>query len=191
MRVVGGSARGRRLGVPRGDAVRPTTDRVRGAIANALGSLDVVDDARVLDLFAGSGALGIEMLSRGAAHATFVEPDRSARACLTANLDVTGLADRAEVVASRAEAHLARTAGREASDPLWDIVLLDPPYAFDAWDQLMAALVGRLSPGGVVVIESDRPPTLGPGWDVVRERRYGTTFVMFARGTSATPTEPQ
>lgn len=190
MRVVGGSARGRRLTVPRGDSVRPTTDRVRGAIANALNSLDAIEGADVLDLFAGSGALGIELLSRGAEHATFVEPDRRARAALTENLQATGLEDRAEVVPTKAQTYLSRLPAPTTSSGGWDLVLLDPPYAFDAWDTLMASLADHVG-DALVVVESDRPPTLGPAWDVVRERRYGTTFVLFARGTSATPTEPQ
>lgn len=182
MRVVAGSARGRRLAVPRGSDVRPTTDRVRGAVFNALTSLDALEGARVLDLFAGSGALGIEALSRGAAHATFVEPDRRARACLVDNLEATGLAARAEVVAARAEAFLARPTDPDRG--AWDVALLDPPYAFEGWDALLTSL-----PAALVVVESDRSVTLGEGWDVVRERRYGTTFVLFARGDAATPTE--
>lgn len=186
MRVVAGSARGRRLSVPPGADVRPTTDRVRGAVFNALGSLGAIEGARVLDLFAGSGALGIEALSRGAAHATFVEPDRRARRCIEDNLAATGLVDRARVVGRTAEAFLAGTGPAEvgATADRWDLALLDPPYAFDAWPALLARLEADL-----VVVESDRPVALGGGWDVVRERRYGTTFVLFARGGAATPTE--
>src|SRR5688500_6095905 len=92
MRVVGGSAGGRRLRAPAGRSTRPTADRVREAMFNSLGSLDAVVGARVLDLFAGSGALGIEALSRGAAAATFVDSDARALAVVRANLDDTGLA---------------------------------------------------------------------------------------------------
>jgi 16S rRNA (guanine966-N2)-methyltransferase len=173
------------LAVPPGEQVRPTTDRVRGAIFNALGSLGAVEGAAVLDLFAGSGALGIEALSRGAAHATFVEPDRRARRCIEENLAATGLADRARVVGARAEAFLAGApAGAPAEGARWDLALLDPPYAFDAWPRLLAAL-----PADLAVVESDRPVALGAGWDVVRERRYGTTFVLFARCVATTSTE--
>jgi 16S rRNA (guanine966-N2)-methyltransferase len=177
------------LAVPPGEQVRPTTDRVRGAIFNALGSLGAVEGAAVLDLFAGSGALGIEALSRGAAHATFVEPDRRARRCIEENLAATGLADRARVVAARAEAFLAGAgtgapAGAPAEGARWDLALVDPPYAFDDWPRLLAAL-----PADLAVVESDRPVALGAGWDVVRERRYGTTFVLFARCVATTSTE--
>lgn len=171
--------------VPPGLDVRPTTDRVREATFNALGSLGVVDGARVLDLFAGSGALGIEALSRGAAHATFVEPDRRARQALEANLAATGLIDRATVVAGRAEGQLARLAGGgDGPAAPFDLALCDPPYAFTAWDELLRTL-----PAEVVVCESDREVVPPPGWVVVRGRPYGTTFVVIAR-RAAEPTEP-
>lgn len=179
MRVVAGSARGRRLVAPRGDAVRPTTDRVREATFNALGSLGAVDGAEVLDLFAGTGALGIEALSRGAAHATFVEPDRAARAALTENLEATGLADRATVEPVRAEAFLGRVGDRR-----FDLALCDPPYAFEGWDELLDDL-----PATVVTCESDHEVVPPLTWVVVRARSYGTTFVVIAR-RAAHPTEP-
>ena len=106
MRVVAGEARGRRLVAPEGTDTRPTLDRVREAVFNALASQDAIDGARVLDLFAGSGALGIEALSRGAAHATFVDTDRAARRVIDQNLAATGLADRAEVLGTDASTHL-------------------------------------------------------------------------------------
>src|SRR5689334_4958151 len=135
MRVIAGSARGRRLQAPSGDGTRPTSDRVREATFNALGSLDALVGATVLDLFAGSGALGIEALSRGAARATFVERDRTARTVLEANLAACGFADRAEVVASDADRLLA-TAGERR----WDLALLDPPYAYEGWPELLLDL---------------------------------------------------
>lgn len=170
MRVVAGTARGRRLDAPEGRETRPTTDRVREAVFNALGSLDALAGARVLDLFAGSGALGIEALSRGAAHATFVERDRAARAVIAANLERTGLAERATVVAGEAERWLAGDPGA------FDLALLDPPYAFDGWEALLAAL-----PAETAVVESDREVPLPAGWEVVRSKRYGTTLVVIAR----------
>src|SRR3954454_2222592 len=122
VRVVSGSARGRRLATPEGTDTRPTTDRVKEATFNALGSLDAVAGAEVLDLFAGSGALGIEALSRGAAAATFVDQAPVARRALAANLDRVGLADRATVVGADATTF----APRASSAP--DLVLADPPY---------------------------------------------------------------
>jgi 16S rRNA (guanine966-N2)-methyltransferase len=168
--VVAGSAKGRRLVAPDGLDTRPTSDRVRESIFNALYSLDAVDDVTVLDLFAGSGALGIEALSRGARHCTFVEPARPALAALRANLASTGLAAQATVVGTGAEAYLARR-----PEPV-DLALCDPPYAFDGWPALFASL-----PAGLVVCESDRPIEPGQGWRVVRTRRYGGTVVTFGR----------
>jgi len=168
--VVAGSAKGRRLVAPDGRDTRPTSDRVRESIFNALYSMDAVDGVTVLDLFAGSGALGIEALSRGASHCTFVEPSRSAVQALHANLTSTGLAAEATVVTVAAEAYLARH-----PDPV-DLALCDPPYAFDGWEALFDAL-----PAGLVVCESNRPIDPGQRWRVVRTRRYGGTVVTFAR----------
>lgn len=179
MRVVAGSLRGRRLAAPPDDRARPTSDRVREAIFNALGSIGGVEGDRVLDLFAGTGALGIEALSRGAAHVTFVEQHRPMTEVLRRNLDHLGLTEQSTVVPGTAEAFLA-------SCPVgtsFDLALLDPPYAFDGWPALLAAL-----PAGSAVIESDRPPELSPSWGVARQKRYGSTLVTFIERTR--PADP-
>jgi 16S rRNA (guanine966-N2)-methyltransferase len=168
MRVVAGSARGRRLVAPPGDRTRPTTDRVREAVFNALWSRGLVEDATVVDLFAGSGALGIEALSRGAARATFVDSDPAARRAIGENLRVTGLADRAEVVGTPVERFLAGW-----KDPS-DLGFCDPPYAFDGWAGLLAA-----RPAAFLVVESGGPIAVPDGWDLDRESRYGATWVGF------------
>lgn len=173
MRVVAGTARGRTIDAPPGSSTRPTSDRVRESIFNALGSLDLVVDATVLDLFAGSGALGIEALSRGAAHATFVESDRRAVAVIRANLERCGFTDRSTVVVADARSFVSR-------QPHVDLALVDPPYAFDEWPLILGVL-----DASAVVVESDRLVDLAPGWDVVRERSYGGTVVQFA--TRAVP----
>ena len=172
MRVVAGSARGRRLTTPAGPATRPTADRVREATFNALGSLGAVEGAAVLDLFAGSGAMGIEALSRGAARATFVDLDPRAVAAVRANLDATGLADRATVV--RADAERWLPGGR------FDLAVLDPPYATDdaVWGRLLTGL-----DAGLVVLESDREVPLPEGWGILRSRSYGGSVVVLARAT--------
>lgn len=175
MRVVAGSARGRRISAPPGTGTRPTTDRVREAVFNALGSLGAVEDAVVVDLFAGSGALGIEALSRGAASAHFVEADRRAAAVIEDNLVRAGLAERAVVLRRPVDAALA-----DLPDGL-DLVLADPPYAFGGWTDLLTALASRLAADAVVVAESDRSLALPEGWEKVRERTYGGTVVLFAR----------
>lgn len=176
MRVVAGTARGRPLAAPPGTATRPTADRVREAVFNALFSLGYPEGCTVLDLFAGSGALGIEALSRGADRCTFVEADRRAAAVIEANLRATGLAgERAVVVRSDVMTYLATLA--EPVEPV-QLVLADPPYAFDGWAVLLDALT-RVRPE-LVVIESDRPLDAPGRWRTLRERRYGGTVVTFA-----------
>jgi 16S rRNA (guanine966-N2)-methyltransferase len=171
MRVVAGVAKGRKLTAPDGDRTRPTSDRVREAIFNALFSLDdAVTDARVVDLFAGTGALGIEALSRGATSVTFVERDRRALAALEHNLSHTALGAQATVVRADALDWLAAVADG------FDLALCDPPYDFAAWSELLARL-----PSPLAVLESDRPLDTFEGWEVVRTRRYGGTVVSIVR----------
>jgi 16S rRNA (guanine966-N2)-methyltransferase len=168
MRVIGGTARGRRLRAPSSDAVRPTSDRAREAIFNALGALGAVDGARVLDLFCGSGALGIEALSRGAAAVTFVDADRLALASVTANLEAVGFGarhDAVRIVRSDALGYLV-------SGPTFDLALVDPPYQFDRWSEVLERLDAE-----TVVIESDRPIDVGARWRLHRSYRYGSTLV--------------
>jgi 16S rRNA (guanine966-N2)-methyltransferase len=173
MRVVAGELGGRRLVAPAGHATRPTSDRVRQATFNALESAGAVEDAVVLDLFAGSGALGIEALSRGAARATFVERDRAALAALRANLDAFGLGrERAEVVVGDAEALLA---GGRLAGP-WDVALLDPPYSFGGWSALLDALDAQ-----VAVCEAATVVEPPPGWMTARSKAYGSTVVTICR----------
>jgi 16S rRNA (guanine966-N2)-methyltransferase len=168
MRVVSGSARGRKLVAPAGLNTRPTSDRAREAIFSILASLDAIEGATVADLFAGSGAMGIEALSRGAAHATFVERDRDALAAIEANLASTGLAGAATVVRGDALAFRGEC----------DLAFIDPPYGFDGWAALLDGLDGRLA-----VVESDREVDIGAKWLVNKVRRYGGTVVTLAQRT--------
>lgn len=168
VRVVGGTARGRRLVAPPGGRTRPTTDRTRESIFNALWSRGVLDDARVVDLFAGSGALGIEALSRGAAHATFVDSDAAARRAIAANLATAGCAERATVVGRPVERFLAEL------DTPFDLGFCDPPYAFDGWDAVLAA-----RPASLLVVEAGAPLVTPAGWRCVRAARYGAAWVGF------------
>lgn len=174
VRVVAGSARGRGLVAPPGSTVRPTTDRVREAVFNALGSLGVLEGARVADIFAGSGAMGIEALSRGARHAVFVERDARARSAIRRNLEATNLDGAAEVVNADALAWLRRDV-----DESFDLVIADPPYRFDRWEDLLAGL-----DAAIVVVESDRAVPLGERWELLRGRRYGSTWVGIAQCVS-------
>lgn len=177
MRIVSGTAGGRKLTVPDGDSTRPTSERVREAIFNSLYSLDAIDGAAVLDLFAGSGALGLEALSRGAARATFVETDRNALDAIRDNIEALGFDDETRVVPGEALGYLGRADAH-------DLVLLDPPYGFDDWDTLLAAITDAQA-GAVVVIESDREVDPPDTWEIHRLKRYGSTVVMLATaGTS-------
>ena len=177
MRVVSGDLGGRKLVTPDGSDTRPTSDRVREAMFNSLFSLDAIEGARVLDAFAGSGALGIEALSRGALHATFVETGRDALAALRENLETLQLGAQGRVVPGDALAHLERTA---AEGSHYDLVLLDPPYGFDQWDALLAAV----PVGARVVIESDREVVVPDSWEVHRRKRYGGTVVTLATASA-------
>jgi 16S rRNA (guanine966-N2)-methyltransferase len=168
VRVVAGSAGGRRLTAPPGRRVRPTSERVREALFGALGSLGAVERARVVDLFAGSGALGIEALSRGAASVTFVDDDPASVAAIKANLKATGL--EGKVVRSDALRFLASDPGE------FDLALADPPYAFDQWAPLLAAL-----PAPLAALESGPPLEVPAGWEVVRARRYGDSRLTIVR----------
>ncbi|MGH9226048.1 MAG: 16S rRNA (guanine(966)-N(2))-methyltransferase RsmD [Acidimicrobiales bacterium] len=170
MRVVAGRAGGLRLQAPRHGRLRPTSERVREALFASLGSLGAVEGATVLDLFAGTGALGIEALSRGAASAVFVDSDPAAVDAIRANLASTGLADGVEVVCEDAATFLTRSTRQ------YDVVLADPPYDFTGWVGIAPLLRGAL-----LVVEARGPVDLGEGWQVVRTRRYGDTAVTLAR----------
>ena len=172
MRVVAGTYGGRRLTTPKGTATRPTSDRVREALFSILDA--AVDGARVLDLYAGSGALGIEALSRGAANVTFVDSAAPAIAAIERNLAALGAT--AEV--RRADA-LRFLGGARAQGRQYDLVLLDPPYALAArlGPELTEALAPVLAAGATVVSESDRLAPLDLDIPLHDERRYGDTLI--------------
>lgn len=180
-RIISGRAGGKRLQTPPGKGTRPTSDRVREALFSRLEHLGAVHGAYVLDLYAGSGALGLEAVSRGAVAAVLVESDQRAAAVARRNATATGLPGL-EVRAVPVERYLAGSPGRAA-----DLVLLDPPY--DLGDEALAGVLasitggGWLAPDGLVVVErSSRTPQ--PRWPeglaLLAERRYGETTVWFA-----------
>jgi len=179
MRIISGCAGGIRLECPDGIA-RPMMDRVRGAVFSSLG--EAVQGARAVDLFAGSGGLGLEALSRGAATCTFVDSHRKAVQAVRANLDrakLTGTVRQQDVAAFVAS----------ASDAAFDLVFADPPFALPAGDkahpaQLMesGALARCVAPGGIFVVElPGEPPPANRAWELLRCRRYGQAWVAFYR----------
>jgi 16S rRNA (guanine966-N2)-methyltransferase len=171
MRLTGGALGGRRLVAPRGERTRPTSDRVREALFAILGPLDGAD---VLDLFAGSGALGLEALSRGATEATFVDAAPAALHAVRRNLEALDL--RGEVRRSDARAFLRNAQSRGRS---YDLILLDPPYRLAAGlgRELSEAVPPVLKAGGRVVVESDRRSPLELELPLLDERRYGDTTI--------------
>jgi 16S rRNA (guanine966-N2)-methyltransferase len=178
VRVIAGSLGGRRLKAPPGRGTRPTSDRVKEALFAMLGA---IEDARVMDLFAGSGALGIEALSRGAAVAVFVERDARASRVLGENLALLGLqGDVAEVRRGDALAVLRRA--REKQEK-YDLLFVDPPYqkARELEAGLAAIVPALLAPGARVAIESDRRAPLDLGLEVERAKRYGDTSITIHR----------
>lgn len=187
-RIIAGTARGRRLAVPRGEVTRPTSDRAREALFSTLDGLAPISGARVLDLYAGSGALGLEALSRGAAHALLVEDNRRAVDALKANIETVGL-DGAVAVLSPVQRLAASDPGQVSGAVApYDIVFADPPYRLA--DQQLGTVLGDLTRAGwlaaqaVLVVErSSRadpwvwPTPLSP----IRDRRYGEALLWYGR----------
>jgi 16S rRNA (guanine966-N2)-methyltransferase len=176
MRVIAGTARGIQLVAPRDRGTRPITDRVKETLFGILG--ERVIDARVLDLYAGSGAIGIEALSRGATHATLVEKSRGALAAITENLRRSGLAEAAQVRGMDVSRFLASA---PAEGDRFDLVVLDPPYEERAILPPLEGLVPLLaSPATVVVKHFWRTPVPVPdGLRTWRDRRFGETTLTF------------
>jgi 16S rRNA (guanine966-N2)-methyltransferase len=190
VRVIAGELGGRRLKAPAGRITRPTSDRVKEALFAMLGD---VEDARVLDLFAGTGALGIEALSRGARAAVFVERDAGVVRVLNGNLAALGVAPE-QVDVRRMDA-LEALRGASGRQETYDLVFIDPPYgrarpappaseppAAEWWGpQLSALLPALLSPGARVVVESDRRAPIELELELERHKRYGDTSITIHR----------
>ncbi|PYM89780.1 MAG: 16S rRNA (guanine(966)-N(2))-methyltransferase RsmD [Candidatus Rokuibacteriota bacterium] len=181
MRVIAGALKGRQLVTPRGATTRPTADQVRIALMDAL--TPWLPGARLLDLFAGAGAVGLEALSRGAAHATFVERAGRAAAALLQNVRTLGVGGRARVLRGDVARQLTRLAGLGER---FEIVFLDPPYAEDAVDRTLAALgAGELvAPEGLVIAQhftKRRPADEYRALRAFRDRRFGETTLTFFR----------
>lgn len=178
MRIIAGELRGRRIAAPAGREVRPTADRVREALFSSLGGR--VMGARVLDLFAGSGALGLEALSRGAVAAVFVERARPVIEVLRRNIDALGMADRARVIPGDAAAALGALARRGET---FEVVFLDPPYRGGALEDALGRLAAAnvLAAGAVIIAEhpTGAEPSPAGSLRAVAVKRYGDTSLTF------------
>jgi len=179
IRIISGSLRGRRLITPAGFDVRPTSDRVRTALFNILGRW--IEGRRVLDLFAGAGGVGFECLSRGAAHVTFVESNREARACLSHNAELLNLRQQILIIPADAARAIPSLRGQR-----FDFIFADPPYRGADPLALLAALHGAqlAGPDSVCVIEHALPRLFMPEtayeqWRCYRSSRYGKTCLSF------------
>ena len=171
MRVIGGRSRGRRLPAKLPTSVRPTSDRVREAMFDILGSRGGVEGLTVVDLFCGSGALGVEALSRGAASSTFVDLNPDALAAVRQNLTAVGLDEEPATMVRAALPGWLESAAAGS----FDLALCDPPYDFEEWPAILGALRAD-----VVVMESAAPIAVPEAWVIARERRYGGTLVTVA-----------
>jgi 16S rRNA (guanine966-N2)-methyltransferase len=184
MRLLGGELRSRRVSAPPGRAVRPTPARVKEALFSILGRRIV--DARVLDLYAGSGALGFEALSRGARAATFVEAHAPTARAIAATAAALGVSARTTIMVTRAERVVARLRGER-----YDVIFADPPYALPPPAELFTRLAtAALAPGGLLVYEHSsrrRAPLAIPGLALLRRARYGTVELAFLEAATLTP----
>ncbi len=173
MRVISGFAGGRKLISPKGEDTRPTSDKVREAVFNILGNK--VQDAVVLDLFAGSGAMGIEALSRNAKTAVFVDINHTALLAVKKNLENTGLLQSSVVKNGNSLSFLKKT------EILYDIIFIDPPYNSGLYEPSLKIISekGLLSRGGLVVLESSNviPHDAMHGFKTITDRKYGSTFI--------------
>lgn len=177
MRVISGSARGRKLSAPEGFDTRPTTDRVKESVFNIISPY--IPAENVLDMFAGSGAMGIEALSRGCAHAVFLEHTKSAMQTAEKNIEGARLSDRAETVLGDAFSYLGRT------NEKFDIIFLDPPYNTGLLSRALEEISrgGRLADGGIVVAECEsggEEPDCGD-FETIRRAKYGKTVICILR----------
>jgi 16S rRNA (guanine966-N2)-methyltransferase len=177
MRISGGELRNRAVPTPRGNAVRPTPAKVKEALFSILG--ERIAGARVLDLYAGSGAIGFEALSRGAEHATFVELHAVTAAAIRRTAEQFGVAKRTSVICAPAETAARRVAGH------FDVVYADPPYALPPPHLTFGTLRmrGAIDPESMLIYEhrDGAPPFASPGFVTLREARYGETTLQFVR----------
>ncbi len=168
MRVISGSAKGRKLVVPSGDHVRPTKDRVKEAIFNSLHSYGLVESRSFLDLFSGTGSLGIEALSRGAKSVVFIDHHAEAIDCIILNVEKLNYGSTSKILKTDALSFLER-------DDYFDVALLDPPYKYEHWGTLLKQVNAHS-----IVIESSEQVTLESDWEIIKSQKYGQTNLLIA-----------
>jgi 16S rRNA (guanine966-N2)-methyltransferase len=175
MRVIAGAFRGRRLHSPKGDKIRPTIDKVREAIFNIIAS--EIPGAKVLDLFAGTGAMGLEALSRGAAGCVFVDQSEDAIRLVRENVALCGVQEKSLIIRETMPSAIRRLASR---GELFDLIFLDPPYGHGYLEKALEILETVAKEDAMIVAEShvkDEPPSHLKVWSKERERRYGDTLI--------------
>ena len=168
MSVISGSAKGRKLVVPSGDHVRPTKDRVKEAIFNSLHSYGLVESRSFLDLFSGTGSLGIEALSRGAKSVVFIDHHAEAINCIILNVEKLNYGSTSKILKTYALSFLER-------DDYFDVALLDPPYKYEHWGTLLKRVNAHS-----IVIESSEQVTLESDWEIIKSQKYGQTNLLIA-----------
>lgn len=185
LKITAGSAKGRKLKGPKTAGIRPAAARVRESVFQILGDLE---GQRVLDLFAGTGSMGLEALSRGAAHVDFVDPNQAAVSLLFHNLKLTGFGERAQILKKKAIPAIVGLAGK---GELYDLIFLDPPYDKGHIDATLKQLEKHplLAKSGLLLCERSprEVPTFLGGLEVVDERKYGQTYVTFLQRKADAP----
>lgn len=168
MRVISGEGKGRKLIKPNSEQIRPTKDRVKEAIFNSLHSYALISNNTFLDLFSGTGSLGIEALSRGAKSVVFVDNHDEAINCISLNIEKFGYTQDSQIHRIDALSYLERKI-------VYDVVLLDPPYDFEAWEQTLKLVQAR-----TIVIESAKAIIPDPKWRTIKTQKYGQTHLLIA-----------
>lgn len=176
MRIISGSARGLKLLTPDGLDTRPTADRVKEALFSSLS--DRILSSRVLDAFAGSGALGIEALSRGARRAVMTEKDPKAFSLCRENLSKSRLSDSGEVILTDALSYIDKT------EEIFDIIFLDPPYASGLYEPFLEKAREHLAPGGIIIAEYEEKhlPVIPGFYSIIKEKKYGRVHLSYLTG---------
>ncbi|HEX9659612.1 MAG TPA: 16S rRNA (guanine(966)-N(2))-methyltransferase RsmD [Rhodothermales bacterium] len=184
MRIIAGRLKGRRLRSPRGVNTRPTADRVRESVFNLIQARTSIEDACVLDAFCGTGAFGIEAISRGAASAVFVDSSPAALKIAALNAETLGVSDQCQFLRRDVIRHL-----KSPQTPKFDLIFADPPYSFKQIDLIPPLCLDALSEGGLLVLEHDKTHRFDVGSRAIESRSYGRTIVTIFRVSESSETD--